>query len=168
MICPTCKTPNAEGAVVCLKCSGGLAIRLSNSGTDSDHEAMQTITPPSNFQEWAKGQALYSTPVSLVMPEGVEIGHRYKVIRLLGVGGMGAVYRVHDRELDRDVALKLIRGEIANSPETLERFKREIQLSSKVTHRNVLRVFDLGQTEGLRYLTMEYVEGDDLAGLLKR
>jgi tetratricopeptide (TPR) repeat protein/predicted Ser/Thr protein kinase len=129
---------------------------------------MQTITPPSNFQEWAKGQALYSTPVSLVMPEGVEIGHRYKVIRLLGVGGMGAVYRVHDRELDRDVALKLIRGEIANSPETLERFKREIQLSSKVTHRNVLRVFDLGQTEGIRYLTMEYVEGDDLAGLLKR
>ncbi len=168
MICPTCQTPNPDGAVVCLKCSGGLTIRLSNSGTDSDHEAMQTITPPSNFQEWAKGQALYSTPVSLVMPEGVEIGHRYKVIRLLGVGGMGAVYRVHDRELDRDVALKLIRGEIANSPETLERFKREIQLSSRVTHRNVLRVFDLGQTEGIKYLTMEYVEGEDLAGLLKR
>jgi tetratricopeptide (TPR) repeat protein/predicted Ser/Thr protein kinase len=168
MICPTCQTPNPEGAVVCLKCSGGLAIRLSESGTDSEHEAMQTITPPSNFQEWAKGQALYSTPVSLVMPEGVEIGHRYKVIRLLGVGGMGAVYRVHDRDLDRDVALKLIRGEIANSPETLERFKREIQLSSRVTHRNVLRVFDLGQTEGIKYLTMEYVEGEDLAGLLKR
>ncbi|MGE5275731.1 MAG: protein kinase domain-containing protein, partial [Acidobacteriota bacterium] len=144
-------------------------MRLSSADPAStDHEAMQTIAPPSNFSEWARGQALYATPVSLVLPDGVEIGHRYKVLKLLGIGGMGSVYRVHDRELDRDVALKLIRGDIANNPQTLERFKREIQLSSRVTHKNVLRAFDLGETEGIKYLTMEYVEGDDLAGLLKR
>jgi eukaryotic-like serine/threonine-protein kinase len=168
MICPTCQTPNPEGAIACLKCSGRLSIPLSTSRPDSDHEAMQTIAPPSNFQEWAQGQALYATPVSLVLPEGVEIGHRYKVLKLLGIGGMGSVYRVHDRELDRDVALKLIRGDIATNASTLERFKREIQLSSKVTHKNVLRVFDLGETHGVKYLTMEYVEGEDLAGLLQR
>jgi serine/threonine-protein kinase len=81
---------------------------------------------------------------------------------------MGSVYKVHDRELDRDAALKLIRAEIAGNPSTLDRFKREIQLSSKVTHPNVLRVFDLGETEGIKYLTMEYVEGDDLASLIHR
>jgi tetratricopeptide (TPR) repeat protein/predicted Ser/Thr protein kinase len=169
MICPTCKTPNPEEATACLKCSGGLGVRLDDSADLSDQaESMQTIVPPSNFQDWAKGQALYATPVSLVLPEGVEIGHRYKVVKLLGVGGMGSVYRVHDRELDRDVALKLIRSEIASNPETLERFKREIQLSSRVTHGNVLRVFDLGETHGVKYLTMEYVAGEDLAALIKR
>ena len=183
MICPSCRTQNPEGAITCLKCSSSLSIRIappqstpsdqtvrlsSADPASADHEAMQTIAPPSNFSEWARGQALYATPVSLVLPEGVEIGHRYKVLKLLGVGGMGSVYRVHDRELDRDVALKLIRGDIANNPQTLERFKREIQLSSRVTHKNVLRAFDLGETEGIKYLTMEYVEGDDLAGLLKR
>jgi len=166
MICPSCRSPNPDGAVRCSSCSGGLVVisslDLSSSGAE------QTIAPPSNFQEWASGQALYSTPVSLVLPEGVEIGHRYKVVKLLGVGGMGSVYKVHDRELDRDAALKLIRAEIAGNPSTLDRFKREIQLSSKVTHPNVLRVFDLGETEGIKYLTMEYVEGDDLASLIHR
>src|SRR5262249_61293196 len=122
-------TPNPEEASACLKCSGVLGVRFEDDRTRPDQaESMQTIAPPSNFSDWAKGQALYSTPVSLVLPEGVEIGHRYKVVKLLGVGGMGSVYRVHDRELDRDVALKLIRGEIAGNPETLDRFKREIQL----------------------------------------
>jgi len=166
MICPSCRTPNPDNAITCSSCSGGLVVISGADFFSSGGE--QTIAPPSSFQEWAKGQALYATPVSLVLPEGVEIGHRYKVVKLLGVGGMGSVYRVHDRELDRDAALKLIRSEIAGDPSTLDRFKREIQLSSKVTHPNVLRVFDLGETEGIKYLTMELVEGEDLAGVIKR
>jgi len=90
------------------------------------------------------------------------------VLRLLGIGGMGAVYRVRDKELERDVALKLIRSEIADNATTLERFKREIQLSSSVTHRNVLRVFDLGESDGIKFLTMQYVEGEDLGTIFKR
>ena len=81
---------------------------------------------------------------------------------------MGSVYRAHDLELDRDVALKLIRSDIAENPAALERFKREIQLSSRVTHRNVLRVYDLGESDGIRFLTMQFVEGEDLAAVLQR
>jgi serine/threonine protein kinase/tetratricopeptide (TPR) repeat protein len=106
--------------------------------------------------------------VSSVLPEGLEIARRYRVRKLLGIGGMGAVYRVHDDELNRDVALKLIRADIGANPEALERFKREIQLSSKITHRNVLRVYDLGASEGIKYLTMQFVEGEDLSTILER
>jgi eukaryotic-like serine/threonine-protein kinase len=103
-----------------------------------------------------------------VLPEGFEIGHRYRVVRVVGRGGMGAVYRVHDLELDRDVALKIIRPDITDNPTTLDRFKREIMLSSKVTHKNVLRVYDLGEADGLRFVTMQFVEGEDLAHLIRR
>jgi tetratricopeptide (TPR) repeat protein len=102
------------------------------------------------------------------LPEGTEIGSRYLVVKLLGRGGMGAVYRCRDEELQRDVALKIIRPEIAADPSVLDRFKREIQLSSRVTHRNVLRVYDLGEADGVRFLTMQFVEGDDLSNLLKK
>ncbi len=98
---------------------------------------------------------------------GQQIGERYRVVRLLGRGGMGAVYQVHDNELDRDVALKVIRTDLAEDPSVLWRFKREIQLSSAITHKNVLRVFDLGEAGGVKFLTMQYVAGGDLAGLLK-
>ncbi|MFN8091434.1 MAG: protein kinase [Vicinamibacteria bacterium] len=103
-----------------------------------------------------------------VLPEGFEIGHRYRVVRVLGRGGMGAVYRVHDRELDREVALKIIRPDIADNATTLDRFKREIMLASKITHKNVLRVYDLGEAEGLKFVTMQFVEGEDLAHLIRR
>ena len=121
---------------------------------------------PSSFRQWAdqsqRGVA------SVVLPAGLEIGHRYRVKSLLGMGGMGAVYLVHDKGLDRDVALKLIRSDIAEDPDALERFKREIQLSSRVTHSNVLRVFDLGESDGIQFLTMQFVDGRDLSTILKK
>jgi len=129
---------------------------------------MLTLDGPSSLKDWAEKQAIYSSANSLILPEGMEIGRRYTVVRLLGIGGMGAVYRVRDRELDRDAALKLIRSDIAENAEALERFKREIQLSSKITHRNVLRVYDLGESDGIKFLTMEYVDGEDLGSLVKR
>ncbi len=98
---------------------------------------------------------------------GSQIAGRYDIIRLLGRGGMGAVYQAYDRELDRNVALKVIRADLVNDPDVLKRFKREIQLSSTVTHKNVLRVYDLGESEGIKFLTMQYVEGDDLAHRIK-
>jgi eukaryotic-like serine/threonine-protein kinase len=129
---------------------------------------MPTIAAPATFKEWMRSQSGRSEPISLVLPEGLEIGRRYRVKRLLGIGGMGAVYQVHDQELDRDVALKLIRSDIAENASTLERFRREIQLSSRVTHKNVLRVYDLGESDGIKFLTMQFVEGEDLAAIIKR
>src|SRR5260370_28259989 len=79
---------------------------------------------------------------------------------------MGGVYKARDIELERTVALKLIRSDLSSHPEILRRFKQELILAREVTHRNVIRIFDLGQASGVRYITMDYVEGQDLRALL--
>jgi eukaryotic-like serine/threonine-protein kinase len=96
------------------------------------------------------------------------IADRYEVLGLLGVGGMGAVYKVRDKELDEIVALKMLKREIADSPGIVERFRREVKLARRVTHPNVARTFDLGEHGGERFLTMELIEGESLQELLKR
>ena len=98
---------------------------------------------------------------------GSLLSHRYEILSLLGYGGMGAVYRAHDCELDRDVALKTIRSDLANDPAILRRFKHELVLARQITHRNVIRIYDIGEADGLKYITMEYVEGQDLASVLR-
>ncbi len=86
---------------------------------------------------------------------------RYELIGLLGVGGMGSVYRVHDRVLDDDVALKILRKDLADSPPAIARFHREVRLARRINHHNVVRIFDVGEGEGEYYYTMECVVGDD-------
>ena len=101
-----------------------------------------------------------------LVPETV-LGGRYRILKMLGEGGMGAVYKARDLEVDRVVALKVIRPEYANRPEILARFKQELVLARQITHRNVIRIFDLGQADGIRFITMEYVDGQDLYSLLR-
>ena len=98
---------------------------------------------------------------------GDVLGGRYEILQLLGEGGMGAVYKARDRELDRPVALKLIRPELASSPSILARFKQELLLSRQVTHKNVIRIYDLGDADGVKFITMEFVEGRDLRSLIQ-
>jgi tetratricopeptide (TPR) repeat protein/predicted Ser/Thr protein kinase len=98
---------------------------------------------------------------------GTLLGNRYEIVRTLGEGGMGAVYQARDRELDRMVALKIIRSELAGDAEILRRFKQELILARQVTHKNVIRIFDLGEAEGLKFITMEYIEGQDLRTVLR-
>ncbi len=172
MICPNCQTPNPDGAGVCLFCSS----RFGATGPpapDSDATLLPSADPtmlpgPGTSPNTGAGRPQIGASESPTLPEGFEIGRRYAVLRLLGRGGMGAVYLVHDRELDRDVALKVIRPEFAEDAATLERFKREIQLSSVVTNKHVLRVFDLGESAGVKFVTMQFVDGEDLASLIKR
>jgi eukaryotic-like serine/threonine-protein kinase len=99
---------------------------------------------------------------------GTILGGRYEILELLGEGGMGAVYKAADREVDRIVALKVIRPEMTSNPEILARFKQELLLSSQVTHRNVIRIYDLGEAQGLKFITMEYLEGQNLHQILKQ
>lgn len=99
---------------------------------------------------------------------GSLVGGRYEIRRTLGDGGMGAVYQADDRELGRMVALKVIRPELARNPEILQRFKQEILLATKVTDRNIIRIYDLGDANGLKFITMEYVEGEDLRAVVRR
>ncbi len=105
-----------------------------------------------------------STPA---LQPGDVLGGRYEILQMLGEGGMGSVYKAMDRELDRPVALKLIRPELAANPSILARFKQELLLAHQVTHRNVIRIYDLGDADGVKFISMEFVEGKDLRGLME-
>ncbi len=99
---------------------------------------------------------------------GALFGGRYEILGVLGQGGMGAVYKARDRELDRLIALKVIRPELATDPAILLRFKQELILARNITHKNVVRIYDLGEADGVRFISMEYVDGEDLRTLLRR
>src|SRR5438445_1089264 len=102
---------------------------------------------------------------------GQAFGPRYHIIKLLGVGGMGAVYQAWDAELAVAVAVKLIRTDRRRgsvSAEAEKRFKTELLLARQVTHKHVVRIHDLGEIDGIKYITMPYVQGDDLGTLLRR
>jgi tetratricopeptide (TPR) repeat protein len=109
-----------------------------------------------------------ASPLTPTFKIGSVVADRYQVLSLLGEGGMGAVYKTHDRELDRVVALKVIRPELASSTDISQRFKQEIILAREVTHRNIVRIYDLGKSEETKFVTMEFVEGETLAQVLKR
>src|SRR6058998_950345 len=107
-----------------------------------------------------------SAPRDALRP-GTLFANRYEVKEVLGMGGMGVVYRAFDRELREAVAIKALRPEaLVGSGVALERFKQEIRLARKITHRNVVRTYDLGEVNGMYYLTMEYVEGTSLKQLI--
>lgn len=99
---------------------------------------------------------------------GTVIAGRYRINSLLGRGGMGEVYRADDLTLSQPVALKFITASRSTDHQWLERFRDEVRLSRQVTHPNVCRVFDIGQADGETFLSMEYVDGEDLASLLRR
>ena len=98
---------------------------------------------------------------------GTVLAGRYEILTVLGTGGMGSVYKAQDRELERLVALKVIRPELARNAAIVDRFKQEIRLSHKVTHRNVVRMYDLSEDAGMRFVTMELVAGRDLRSILE-
>jgi eukaryotic-like serine/threonine-protein kinase len=103
-----------------------------------------------------------------MLEPGQTLASRYQIEGVLGVGGMGMVYKARDRELGEEVAIKTLKPEmIASDPSALERFKSEIKLARRISHRNVVRTHDLGESNGLYYITMEYVEGKSLKDLVR-
>lgn len=99
---------------------------------------------------------------------GDQFGPRYRVLRLLGMGGMGAVYQAWDNELTIAVALKVIRSDRGEAAaETQRRFKQELLLARQVTHKHVIRIHDLGEVAGTKYITMPFIEGADLASIIR-
>ena len=109
-----------------------------------------------------------SAAESIRLPSALLIAGRYELIGLVGVGGMGSVYHARDTELDEIIALKVLRRELVDAPGMLERFRREVKLARRVTHKNVARTFDIGEHAGERFLTMEFIEGESLGRLLER
>ena len=103
-----------------------------------------------------------------ILQIGDLLNGRYEILQMLGEGGMGAVYKARDVELEREVALKVIRPEMAEHPEILQRFKQELILARQITDRNVIRIFDIGEAGKTKFITMEYLEGENLHQILKR
>jgi Protein kinase domain len=99
---------------------------------------------------------------------GQLLANRYRIVALLGKGGMGEVYRADDLTLGQPVALKFLPDAAAQSEELLERFRNEVRMARRVSHPNVCRVYDVGEVDGQTFFTMEYVDGEDLAALLRR
>ena len=144
--CSKCQTENDSDSQFCKKCAAPLPY-------DPD------ITEPfSNILD---------TPVT-GFTRGSTFAERYEVIEELGKGGMGEVYRVFDREIKEEIALKILRPEIAEDEISIERFRNELKLSRKIVHKNVCRMYDINKEENKYFFTMEYVSGEDLKSFLKR
>jgi len=146
MKCPKCHLDNPDTVKFCGECGTNI--------TSSDE------VPPSITKTIA-------TPVE-EYPRGSTFADRYKIIEKLGIGGMGAVYRVEDINIGQDIALKLIKSDIASDKKTIERFRNELKTTRMISHRNVCRMFDLAETEGTYYITMEYIPGEDLKSFIRR
>src|SRR5712664_4198789 len=161
MECPVCSAKNPDAASQCGTCHTPLPVTSSQ----------ETLNEGGAPEAWSA--AFTPQPAAMAvagddLEKGTVLAGRYEILQLLGRGGMGAVYKARDFELDRFVALKLIRPELARNPEILRRFKQELILARQITHKNVIRIFDLGQADGIKFITMEYIEGEDLQGLMRR
>ncbi|MFZ0307970.1 MAG: protein kinase [Candidatus Sulfotelmatobacter sp.] len=138
---------------------------VDNITEDHDDRTVDIETPG-----WSKAvtgsDALAYRKVTLA--PGSVLGGRYEILKTLGEGGMGAVFKAHDTEVDRFVALKVIRPELGSSTEVLQRFRQELVLARQITHRNVVRIYDLGVADRVRFISMEYIEGEELGQILKK
>ncbi|HOM48733.1 MAG TPA: serine/threonine-protein kinase [Candidatus Hydrogenedentes bacterium] len=145
-ICPVCFTENAEEAERCHHCG---ALILSGSGT-TPHELSSDAE---NSMDYKRGDL---------------IAGRYEVHDLIGRGGMGAVYKVHDKVLDEEVALKVLLPEFVADKQVVERFMNEVRISRKIAHPNIVRIHDIGHAEKTIFISMEYVDGSSLRSILDK
>ena len=132
----------------------------------ADAPTMVPLSPSGAGQTGAGVSSTGDAWAAASLQPGAILGGRYEILQALGEGGMGTVYKARDRELDRLVALKVIRPDLARNPAIIQRFKQELILARQVTHRNVVRIFDLGEADGIKFITMEFIEGKDLRSLL--
>jgi serine/threonine protein kinase len=142
--CPKCNTENPDTSTFCADCG----TNLSSSGDISVTKTMQTQAEE--------------------LTRGTQFAERYMIIEELGKGGMGRVYRVEDTKTKEDIALKLIKPEIAADKRTLERFRNELTTARKIRHKNICGMYDLGEDKGTHFITMEYVPGEDLKSFIRR
>src|SRR4030066_51755 len=144
--CPQCGSENPEDTLYCGHCAAPL-----KPSTKIPIAQTETLRAP--------GEELTT---------GSTFAGKYQIIEELGKGGMGRIYKALDTEVNEKVALKLIKPEVALDKETIERFRNELKLARKVRHKNVCQMFDLNSQEGIYYITMEYVSGQDLKGLIRQ
>ncbi|MFX0197344.1 MAG: protein kinase [Candidatus Hodarchaeota archaeon] len=142
--CPKCKSDNPGTATFCADCGTHLP-------SFEEIEVTETMEAPKEE-----------------LTRGTTFAGRYEIIEELGKGGMGRVYRVDDTKLKQEVALKLIKPEIAQDKKTIERFRNELKLARNIRHKNVCGMYDLGEAKGAHFITMEYIRGEDLRSSIRR
>ncbi|HSY92854.1 MAG TPA: protein kinase, partial [Candidatus Binatus sp.] len=158
--CPACGTHTTDSTEVCPSC--GLALNASptmsiSSADSGDAEAATVAAPSSTDSSPARGFA-----------PGAMVADRYRVVSLLGRGGMGEVYGADDLKLGQRVALKFLPTDRGKSTSWRDQFYAEVRMARQVSHPNVCRVYDVGESDGRLFLSMEFVDGEDLASLLRR
>ncbi len=167
MTCPACSANVPDNAPCCPSC--GAAVDSAGSATASRLDArVAGKTTAAFIDNPTRNPAPQPPQVSHVFAPGDIIAGRYRVVNLLGKGGMGEVYRADDLTLNQPVAMKFLPRKLASDPAALARFHSEVRVARNVAHPNVCRVFDIGESEGRIFLTMEYIDGEDLALLLRR
>src|SRR6266850_1611520 len=174
MRCPSCGSDILEAGRFCSAC-GVLLDAPSTTPTRTHLRAADSGEAPGHGPGGGRGTAP-ETPSSPASGHqvgerfvaGALLAGRYRIVGLLGRGGMGEVYRADDLKLGRPVALKFLPRGLETEPGRRGRFLNEVRLALKVTHPNVCRVHDIGETDGEQFLSMEYVDGEDLASLLRR
>jgi serine/threonine protein kinase/tetratricopeptide (TPR) repeat protein len=175
--CPSCGRANASDHVECSYCDALLVDVFQSPAKpleDEKTDPLLSILGASVARREEgddSGSGFTRAPMDVQytgdLPRLFRFGNRYQILEKLGEGGMGRVYKALDLELDRAVALKTIRAEKGTGPEVLKRFKQELVLARKITHKNVVRIYDLGESEGMKFFTMELVEGQSLRDVLR-
>ncbi len=167
MLCPACSSQIPDGSSFCGACGarasepGDMATTPVPSPSGADMPTTPTgASYLSESSSWPDAQARF-------LP-GTLLEGRYRVVGLLGKGGMGEVYRADDLKLGQTVALKFLPETLNHDADRLGRFMGEVRLARQVTHPNVCRVYDVAEAEGQHYLSMEYIDGEDLSSLLRR
>ena len=166
--CPSCASRIPEGSRFCLSCGSAISSEVSVTQTVA---IPPTPVPTSSRSENRPVSLAHSSSQgsseSRFLP-GALLASRYRIVALLGRGGMGEVYRADDLTLGQQVALKFLPESLSQNPASVERFRNEVRLARQVSHPHVCRVYDVGEIEGHLFLSMEYVDGEDLASLLRR
>lgn len=174
--CSSCGSEIREGARFCSRCGAPMSNADDIATIDFSGPTLGGATSPSPIRpssgsssSRAKSAVIteYSIVESRFLP-GRLLAGRYRIIALLGKGGMGEVYRADDLTLGQAVALKFLPEAAASDEALLERFRSEVRIARRISHPNVSRVYDVGEVDGLTFFTMEYIDGEDLASLLRR
>ena len=154
-VCPSCQRAIAAPGRFCPECGAALEAPPPQGGTVSSPD-----TPPSSRPS--------SSSVHGRFEPGTRLGTRYRVVGLLGRGGMGEVYRADDLELSQSVALKFLPEKVARNAADLARLRQEVRVARQIAHPNVCRTYDIAEAEGQVFVVMEYVDGEDLASVVRR
>jgi serine/threonine protein kinase len=170
--CASCGSDLADNVRFCSACGSPVA-NTDDVPTIDFSTATSPLPPPRPPSSSSRSSSRPPSSAEFLLNEGRFlpgrlIAGRYRIIALLGRGGMGEVYRADDLTLGQGVALKFLPDQSARDEPTLERFRNEVRIARRVSHPNVCRVYDVGEVDGQTFFTMEYVDGEDLASLLRR